>query len=74
MGSSSVYWQYARECAKWAAGTKDQRSKICFSMAKAWANIALLEGDVTKLVLDEKEAAQPLNYLGYEETGLDPAE
>ena len=54
MGSSSQYWQYARECAKWAAQTKDKEDQEIFlAMAKAWTNIALVQGDVTKLAPEE---------------------
>jgi hypothetical protein len=45
MGSSRKYWQYARECARWAAQTKDEEKQDLFiEMAKAWTNIALVEG------------------------------
>jgi hypothetical protein len=54
MGSSRKYWQYARECARWAAQTKDEEKQDLFiEMAKAWTNIALVEGDVTKLARQE---------------------
>jgi hypothetical protein len=50
MGSSREYWQYARECARWAAQTTDQEDQELFiDMAKAWTNIALVDGDVIKL-------------------------
>jgi hypothetical protein len=59
MGSSREYWQYARECARWAAQTKDQEDQDLFvEMAKAWTNIALAEGDVTKLAPEELKAAK----------------
>jgi hypothetical protein len=61
MGSSSEYWRYARECARWAAQTKDQEDQDLFiDMAKAWTHIALVEGDVSKLASEElsKEAAK----------------
>ena len=50
MGSSREYWLYAKECARWAAETKKQEDQdLFFDMAKAWTNIALVEGDVVKL-------------------------
>jgi hypothetical protein len=50
MGSTREYWQYAKECAKWAAQTKDEGDQDIFlDMAKAWTNIALVEGDVTRV-------------------------
>jgi len=49
MGSSREYWLYAKECAKWAAETKNKEDQDLFTdMAKAWTNIAIVEADVTK--------------------------
>jgi hypothetical protein len=49
MVSSREYWQYARECARWAAQSKDQEDQDLFiNMAKAWTNIALVEGEETR--------------------------
>jgi hypothetical protein len=46
MGSSREYWLYAKECAKWAAETKNKEDQDLFiDMAKAWTNIALVETD-----------------------------
>jgi hypothetical protein len=60
MGSSRKYWQYARECARWAARTKDQEDQELFiNMAKAWTNIALVEGDVTKRAPEELAKGPP---------------
>jgi hypothetical protein len=63
MGSSSEYWRYARECARWAAQTKDQEDQDLFiDMAKAWTHIALVEGDVSKLaseVCRKKQRSNP---------------
>jgi hypothetical protein len=54
MGSSKEYWLYAKECAKWAAETKNKEDQDLFiDMAKAWTNIALVESDVTKIAADE---------------------
>jgi hypothetical protein len=62
MGSSREYWQYARECARWAAQSKDQEDQDLFiNMAKAWTNIALVEGDVRKLVPEELRASERPN-------------
>jgi hypothetical protein len=62
MGSSREYWQYARECARWAAQSKDQEDQDLFiNMAKAWTNIALVEGDVRKLVPEESRASERPN-------------
>jgi hypothetical protein len=60
MGSSREYWQYARECARWAARTKDQEDQDLFiDMAKAWTNIALVEGDATKRAPEELSKVPP---------------
>jgi hypothetical protein len=49
MGSSQRYWQYARDCARWAreAKTEDDQD-ILQRMAKAWAHVALAEDDVAR--------------------------
>jgi len=58
MGSSREYWLYAKECAKWAAETKNKEDQDLFiDMAKAWTNIALVETDVTKLASEELRKA-----------------
>jgi len=65
MGSSREYWQYAKECARWAADAKEtEEQKLLLEMAKAWTNIALVETDVAKQSaleghnqIDEKRAA-----------------
>lgn len=62
MGSSREYWLYARECARWAAETKDREDQDLFlDMARAWTNIALVELDVTKLAPEELRAAKRPN-------------
>jgi hypothetical protein len=49
MGSSREYWQYAKECARWAAEAKEgDEQKLLLEMAKAWTNVALVETDVAK--------------------------
>ena len=49
LGSSREYWLYAKECARWAAETKNKEDQNLFmDMAKAWTNIAIVEADVTK--------------------------
>jgi hypothetical protein len=54
MGSSREYWLYAKECARWAAETRSEEDQDLFlDMAKAWTNIALVEGDVKKRASDE---------------------
>ena len=58
MGSSREYWLYAKECAKWAAETKNNEDQDLFiDTAKAWTNIALVETDVTKLASEELRKA-----------------
>jgi hypothetical protein len=58
MGSSREYWLYAKECAKWAAETKNKEDQGLFiDMAKAWTNIALVETDVTRLASQELQKA-----------------
>ena len=62
MGSSKEYWLYAKECAKWAAETKDKEDQyLFFDMAKAWTNIAIVEADVTKLAARELAKKTPQN-------------
>ena len=62
MVSSREYWQYARECARWAAQSKDQEDQDLFiNMAKAWTNIALVEGAVRKLVPKQLRASERPN-------------
>lgn len=54
MGSTREYWLYAKECARWAAETKNREDQDLFlDMARAWTNIALVEGDVSKLAPKE---------------------
>jgi hypothetical protein len=49
MGSSQRYFEYARECSRWAAEAEDRSAQdLLFDMAKAWTNIALVESDVAK--------------------------
>jgi hypothetical protein len=38
MGSSREYWQYARECARWAKETQNNKEDhdLFVDMAKAW--------------------------------------
>ena len=41
MGSSQKYWQYARECARWARETKQEDDRELFErMSKAWVKVA----------------------------------
>jgi hypothetical protein len=62
MGSSREYWLYVRECARWAAKTREEDDKdILLQIAKAWTNIALVEKDVAKQAkhdLFEREAGR----------------
>jgi hypothetical protein len=64
MGSSREYWQYARECARWAAESKAKEDQdVLLQMAKAWTNIALVEADVVKQAKDafrHNRAKRPL--------------
>jgi len=60
MGSSREYWQYAKECARWATEAKQRdEQKVLLEMAKAWTNIALFETDVAKQSALEGRAAKP---------------
>ena len=53
MGSSREYWQYARECARWAAESKAKEDQeALLQMAKAWTNIALVKADVDRQAKD----------------------
>ncbi len=71
MGSSREYWLYAKECARWAAETKKQEDQdLFFDMAKAWTNIALVEGDVTKLAAQELPKRAP-RHIGVDRLGDD---
>ena len=58
VGSSREYWLYAKECAKWAAQSNNKEDQDLFiDMAKAWTNVALVEGDVTRLASGELSKA-----------------
>jgi hypothetical protein len=49
MGSSQKYWQYARDCAKWAGQTKQEDDRdILERMSKAWVHLALVDEDVVR--------------------------
>ena len=49
MGSSREYWQYAKECARWAAETQNKSDQdLLLQIAKAWTNVALVEDDVAR--------------------------
>jgi hypothetical protein len=49
MTSQNEYRLYARECARWAAQTKNQKDREAFlDMAKAWTHIALVQRDVVR--------------------------
>ena len=76
MGSSREYWLYAKECARWAAETKKQEDQdLFFDMAKAWTNIALVEGDVAKLAAQELPKRAPrLVGVGVDLFGDDDAQ
>ena len=44
MGSSQKYWQYARDCARWAnKTTQEDDREILERMAKAWVHVALAD-------------------------------
>ncbi len=54
MGSSQRYWQYARDCARWAGEAKQEDDReLLQRLAKAWINVALVEGDVTRQAVSE---------------------
>jgi len=60
MGSSREYWQYAKECARWAAEAKqNDEQELLLEMAKAWTNIALVESDVAKQSALDREEPKP---------------
>ena len=57
MGSSQKYWQYARDCARWARDTKEEDDQeILQRMAKAWINVALADADVAREVFTNRKA------------------
>ena len=57
MGSSQKYWQYARDCARWARDTKEEDDQeILQRMGKAWINVALADEDVAREALYERPA------------------
>ena len=61
MGSSREYWQYARDCARWAAEAKhEDEQKLFIEMAEAWTNIALVEADVAVQSVSEFRAKREL--------------
>ena len=56
MGSSQKYWQYARECARWARETKQEDDRELFErMSKAWVKVALADDDVARKAHYEPE-------------------
>ncbi len=60
MGSSTEYWQYAKECARWATEAKQKdEQELLLEMAKAWTNIALVETDVAKQSVLEGHEVKP---------------
>ncbi len=62
MGSSSAYWQHARDCARWAAESKRKSERdLLLEMAKAWTNVALAEADVARQVALECTSEQALH-------------
>jgi hypothetical protein len=49
MGLSQKYWQYARDCARWAHETKQEDDRELFErMSKAWVKVALADDDVIR--------------------------
>ena len=49
MGSSEKYWQWARDCERWARqADKPEDRELYEGMAKAWTGVALADEDVTK--------------------------
>jgi sarcosine oxidase delta subunit len=60
MGSSREYWEHARECARWAEEAKNKEDQdVLREMAKAWAQIALVESDVARQSTVEMFVAKP---------------
>ena len=58
MGSSQKYWQYARDCARWASETKEEDDReILDRMAKAWVHGALADEDVAREALYEAQGS-----------------
>ena len=54
MASSQKYWQYARDCARWASETKQEDDREMLDrMAKAWVHVALADEDVAREALYE---------------------
>jgi hypothetical protein len=66
MGASQQYRQCARACARWAReAEKREDQEVLLDMAKAWANIALVEEDVVKQArkaFSEPKAKRPLHF------------
>ncbi len=47
MGSSQRYFDYARECSRWAAEAEERSTQdLLLEMARAWTNVALVESDL----------------------------
>jgi hypothetical protein len=54
MGSSREYWQYARECARWAKESHNKEEHDLFvDMARAWTHVALTDVDVARAAPEE---------------------
>jgi hypothetical protein len=48
VGSSQKYWQWARDCERWARDAEKPEDRDTLeAMAKAWANIAQADDDVS---------------------------
>ena len=71
MGSSQKYWQYARDCARWAGQTKQADDRDIFQrMAKAWVHLTIALEDIARETCDlTSRAAIRCNLYGL---ALDP--
>ena len=58
MGSSEKYWRWARDCEEWArSAQKPEERDMLKEMARAWANVAKTDDDVSEQA--ERELKQP---------------
>jgi hypothetical protein len=49
MGASRKYWQWARDCARWATETDEPDHRELYQrMSEAWTRVAMADEDVSR--------------------------
>jgi|HubBroStandDraft_6_1064221.scaffolds.fasta_scaffold2725114_1 hypothetical protein len=60
MGSTRKYWQWARDCARWAReAEKPEDREILERMAEAWVHVAKADDDASREAAQELERPLP---------------